>query len=354
PFKKQSDNQETDDNGNIIRPLRTYKDDVASLVKDQQLSTSKIMLAEQKRRQSEQLNETETEDKSKSKSTILKVFFTVLFVVLGVSAIFYVIQNDLVPDQIKNIANLNNEKNEIIRKESESDISIGIKTNAEVRQEIIRNIEGLEIDEDSVEEIVISKTLYDEEDNSYQERITANDFLNIIDTNTSDRLERTLNDRFLFGLYKNETNTPFIILKTDEADIAFAEFYDWENQMYYDLREIMRLKDIPSEESRGESENSMATSTENATTTSATSTSTSTATSTATSTNETPEREPGFNPRDFKDLLIMNRDVRAIIDDEENIILMYSFIDSENILITKDRETFREIIDRISSQRLLR
>ena len=105
PLKNQNGNQETDSNGNVIRPIRTYKDDVASLVKDQQLSTSKIMLAEQKRRQTEQLNEIETEDKPKIKSTIIKVFFTVLFVVLGISAIFYVIKNDLVPDQIKNIIN---------------------------------------------------------------------------------------------------------------------------------------------------------------------------------------------------------------------------------------------------------
>jgi hypothetical protein len=67
-----------------------------------------------------------------------------------------------------------------------------------------------------------------------------------------------------------------------------------------------------------------------------------------------PNLEPDFNPINFTDLLILNRDVRAILDEEKNIILMYSFIDNENILITKDRETFREAVERVSSQKLLR
>jgi hypothetical protein len=346
PFKKEESNDKNDDKSQAIRPIRTYRDDVSSLVKDQKISTSTIMLAEQKRREAMQMNgEMETEE-PKTKSKIIKIFFTLFFIVLGFSTIFYVIKNDLVPEQIKNIINLNSEKEDIIRKDTKSDISIGVKNNTEVRLEIIRNVERLEVENGEVNEIVISKTLYDEEENPYEERITSNEFLNVIGTNTSDKLERSLNNEFLFGLYKKNINIPFIIFKTDESDIAFAEFYNWENQMYYDLRDIMRLKEIPDEE--------IIEVVEVATSTIDSLREISETSSTTTKEISVPNLEPDFNPINFTDLLILNRDVRAILDEEKNIILMYSFIDNENILITKDRETFREAVERVSSQKLLR
>jgi hypothetical protein len=123
PFKKEESNDKNDDKSQAIRPIRTYRDDVSSLVKDQKISTSTIMLAEQKRREAMQMNgEMETEE-PKTKSKIIKIFFTLFFIVLGFSTIFYVIKNDLVPEQIKNIINLNSEKEDIIRKDTKSDIS---------------------------------------------------------------------------------------------------------------------------------------------------------------------------------------------------------------------------------------
>lgn len=61
-----------------------------------------------------------------------------------------------------------------------------------------------------------------------------------------------------------------------------------------------------------------------------------------------------FDPRALKDEILINRDTRAIIDSSGNILFFYSFIDSEHLLMTSDIEVLREIVQRLNVQRLIR
>ena len=67
--------------------------------------------------------------------------------------------------------------------------------------------------------------------------------------------------------------------------------------------------------------------------------------------------EPFFNNKGkFIDRIILNRDVREYVSENKEIILLYSFINNETIVITNSENGLREIIQSIKSgrQRLIK
>jgi hypothetical protein len=80
-----------------------------------------------------------------------------------------------------------------------------------------------------------------------------------------------------------------------------------------------------------------------------------TASSTATTSQSFTKLSKLYNVRgSFKDKLIMNRDVRELISPNGNILLLYTFLDKNTILITTSEELIPALIDRIEKQTYLR
>ena len=341
-FERETDSEIKD---SLIRPIRTYKDDVANLVKGQKISTASIVLAEQKRRQSQQYKQEELEEKPKGK--FIKVFASIVFFGLGIAALVFAIKMNLIPQSIKNIvSNFNQQEPEIIQKENSIKILTSIKTNSELRNEISNKIKELsEEGLDQVIEFKIQKPTQTPEGEFGLEKITSTNFLNIINTNTSDRFERSLLDDFLFAIYTDSKPTPFIIFKTNDINLSFSEIFEWESRMYNDLSLVLDLKPEVPDFIRTEVP-IVATSTEENT-------------ENGTSTPQTEIKvskntKPRFDPLVFSDIVISNKDSRAILDEEGEVILIYSFIDEENLLITSDLNVFQQVIKRLSAQKLLR
>jgi hypothetical protein len=56
----------------------------------------------------------------------------------------------------------------------------------------------------------------------------------------------------------------------------------------------------------------------------------------------------------FKDGVIKNKDVRAFTEPDGTILVLYSFVDNNTIVITTDENTLAEIINRLEKQTFIR
>jgi len=54
----------------------------------------------------------------------------------------------------------------------------------------------------------------------------------------------------------------------------------------------------------------------------------------------------------FSDQIIRNKEARVLKDSEGEVVIMYSFVDQNTIVITTNESTFVEILTRLTAQRI--
>lgn len=165
-------------------------------------------------------------------------------------------------------------------------------------------------------------------------------------------LLRTLKPEYILGVHSYDHNQPFLIVQADSYDVTYRAMLEWERSMRADLIPLFNRTISPQLSPTppsilppvGGSATSTATST--ATTTAAATTTV--ATSSAFSIPETPE-ESVVIATPFIDRIVENRDTRAIVDQQGNILLLWTFLNRETILITTNEATLREVITRVAA-----
>ena len=359
PPGKESGDREDIDNGDEINNLRTLNNDVSQMVETNQISTAKIALAEQEKRRREGY----VEEEPKKNRTMTKIAISVVLVILGVVVILLSFKYNLVPQGVKNFVGLGEKDQEIINRESKITILTDNKNSLDLKKEIANKIREIKDDPNKIVEIDLLKTetvIEGESEKEVEVKINSKDLFEILESTAEDRLKRSMQENFLLGAYTGFENIPFLILKTTDINLSFSEMYNWEEKMYYELKTILSLKnEVPKFIEIEIASSSVATSS-SATTTSTTintELATTTIATTSTSTPLTQKIEnpaPSFDPKTFEDLVLLNRDIRAIIDEAGEVILLYSFVDNENIVLTKSTDVFREVVQRINSKKLVR
>lgn len=318
-----------------IRPLRTYEDDVKNAVQKDNISTAKILMAEQQRRQVEQ---TQIEESSPtSKTNIPKIILTFVFIILGIAAAgggyyYYTLNQIKIPEQITVLTS-----NNFIDVDHIQSINKTGKTNREVVGEI-RNIitsSGSEIKEDSIKQIKIVKTVTTIDNGrelSSEVEISTEEFLNILEAREPDALTRSLDKKFLLGVHKNKEGIePFIIFKTNDYEISYAKMLEWEYILISDIKDIF-FKNLGSSQAFLKYEEDL----ENSTTT----------------TNEVVI--PKYDDRNFKDLILANKDTRAISSEDGELLFFYSFINKDHLILTTNSDTLTILINRLNTAKLIR
>jgi hypothetical protein len=351
----------------FIRPLRTYEDDVKNAVQKDSVSTVKILMAEQQKRQTEQ-GDLE-QNSPTSKTNIVKILLAVFFLVLGIGAIgggyyYYTRTQTFKPEQVTILTS-----NNFIDAESVININQTEKTNRDVVGEI-RNIIKVSDDtkQDTLKEIELLKTVVKTENGkefSNDIELTTEEFFNILEAREPDALTRSLDSKFLLGVHKTKDSVePFIIFRTNDYEISYTKMLDWERLLIPDIQDVFFENlgssqafieyEINFNEERGiqnplpetivSSEVASTTTTESAT---STTTGTSAQTGGVTNTNK-------YEARDFKDLILSNKDTRSISDSGGKLLFFYSFIDRKYIILTTNSDTLGLIINRLNSAQLVR
>lgn len=132
----------------------------------------------------------------------------------------------------------------------------------------------------------------------------AQKFLEILDIQPPDNFLQSLEEPFTFGVFSLKKNTPFLIFKIRSFDLGFGGILSWERGMARDLAEILSIKNIPKTSQK------------------------------------------------FQDKTFKNRDIRILNDDSNNLVLLYTFINRQYLVLTTDFDTLEEIFQRFSTSPL--
>jgi hypothetical protein len=203
----------------------------------------------------------------------------------------------------------------------------------------------------TIKEIIPVKTVSD-----VVMRMSAQAMLDIFDIPAPDILKRSITPYWMLGIYtdNNGQKSLFIVVSNDFFQNAFAGMLQWENVMADDLKQYLYpvspqgIVNVPIVAS---SSIIVSTSTSNISSTTATKT----ASSTASITNTIPAIKEYFTLRGrFQDHIVKNKDVRAFVTDNKDVLFLYSFIDNTKMVITSSEATLAEIITRLEKKAFVR
>jgi len=292
----------------IIKPLRTYKDDIIEAIRRKKASLVTIVAAEQKERAKKaplapDLPSHETRGK------FIVIIISVALIVAGISSIvfFYFLNTQKTAPKELGVSAL-------VFSESEKEFEIIDLVGNDLINSLYAEKERDSITLNTIQHVYITKeTLLG------KRLIDTQDFFDMLQTQIPKPLLRSFESKFMLGIHAFNGNQPFFILKTKAFDNAFAGMLDWEETI---SRDLAPLFGPPINKSLIALEGGRAI--------------------------------PTIDTAIFTDTIIKSRDARILLNEQGKIALLYSFIDKETVILTTNEHTFNEIVTRLSSTRTLR
>jgi len=294
--------------------VRTYKSDAEEAIKMEKMSSVSIALAEEKKKQ--KYHPIASSDTApRSKKTLLFVI-SLLFVFAGIGAFnFNYIKEKLkmtpAPKKGFEIATL-------ITSDSNTEFDLSKLDKKNVVNSLSEIINTTDVKSNSIQNIYVTKNVIGEGKKT-KTSVTSKEFLPLIISKIPDILLRSLSPEYMLGVHSWNGNQPFIILKTDSYENAFAGMLSWEKNMAGDLNMLFPRNNLPS--------------IQDGTTTT--------------------EQILSYK-KDFEDVLVKNKDTRALRNEDGDIFLIYSLPDKETVIITSNTDTLAELFDRIIRSRAIR
>lgn len=138
--------------------------------------------------------------------------------------------------------------------------------------------------------------------------ITTESFFDTLEVGPPPSLLRALDTDFMFGYHSSLGNNPFLLFKVKSYESVFAGMLVWEKNILNELSTIFKKE----------------------------------------------SSQINVSDKSFRDIIIDNKDVRAVLDDKGKIYFAYSFPDKENLLITNNETTLSELYRRINTANLER
>ena len=298
-----------------IQTIRTFKSDIAYAVKKKNESLSQIIIKEKAKKEKEQkkLKNSNTAPKKTNVNTknILLVVGILIAGVSGITVLYKLNKDGLLPKFPKKTASNVNVNIETTAPTTESlilaerEIRINILDNKENLLKTISN-EFEKYNTNGIGNIYLYKTInktVNEKTKKENVQINASEFASIWENKMPNMLTRSLGEKFMLGVYSSQTNknTPFLILTTGSYPQTFAGMIKWEQSMLSDINNLFGIE-------------------------------------TTTQTNNI-----------FEDRIINGKDVRILTDMDGNILILYSLIDKNTVIVTTNTETFSVILQKLNA-----
>jgi len=295
-----------DKQNETISPIRTYQSDVQEILKSGEGSLAKIAIAENDRKAKEPfvLERPETGER---KGIVYGI--SAILILLGISTLVFLYfskssQNDTSVALIEQTP-------PIIAADSEKTLSIkGLEKKAIIAA-LLAEVKNDKVALSSLLSIKISDAV-----GTSTKPISPENFLEKLQSRAPDELVRSLGESFMFGLHSLNTNKPFLILKTNYYQNAFAGMIAWEKYLREDLGPIFIEEEPLAFASTS--------------------------------------KEAIGQKTLFEDLVVKNRDTRALKNQNGEIIFLYSFPDKNTIVITTNADTLEKISGRILTNKMVR
>lgn len=272
---------------------RTMQSDIQEEVKNKKLSLAQIALAEQAKRRSADQSNFFAKERTWQRIVLLASIFLVL---LGGGTITYIAffsedaQNvPLPPEQNKTY---------LITPNSERRIVTTNLSNEVVQQTFDEILHTSEAGQGTIQSLAFVK-----QENPEKREHTIEEVFEILNITPPDRLLRSLSGEYMVGLYSGENNASFFALSVSSFENAFSGMLAWEKETLRTLPDRLSTRQVSPE---------------------------------------------GRETR-WADAFVRNIDARLLVDSTEDIFLIYSFLDKETLIITPDRDTFLELVDRYNT-----
>lgn len=280
---------EQNKNNSNIKTIHTYASDMAEAIANEQASMVKIALAEQNKKQKEIAVNNFVQAK---KINFVFIFIGILLIIGAYFLITFLNkksnENNVHEVVTKEIPTIIHADKQVILN---NDV-IGKEETAKIIQEEVKKGDN----PDSMKALILKDD-------------SAENFLKQIGSSASGAFVRSLG-KFMLGTYtKKQGGTKshlFLIIETKNYDQAFAGMLTWEKTLFDEMFSIFGI-DVNQDRSVLFSKN-------------------------------------------FEDLLIDNNDARIIKDNTGQAVLYYMFIGKNNLVITDDIDTIKEITKRIRTQ----
>lgn len=348
-----------------LKRIRTYEDDVKNNIQSKKITTAKILIEEQKKRQAQET--TEQTNNPRTKGNILKTIFIIIFIILGLGVGYYAYEQGLFIKKTQNARPNPVLISDIIQLDSLKEITTGQKTNTEIIAEIRRIINSPNtLPVNGIEKIELSKieeVLVNEKITEQTFAVSTTEFLNIMETRTPDSLIRSLKDDFILGQVKtSQTTEPFIIFQVNDFERAYSGMFEWEDTMILDLKDIFyknlgSTQRFPREVSEINEDIDTNTAPQDTEVELETETFSNEDEGAVDTQKEPTEPEPTIEStysNEFTDLILSNQDTRTILNNQGQVIFFYTIINKENIIITTNVESLIILLNKLNSSKIVR
>ncbi len=336
----------------LVKPIRTYESDVASVLAQTHSSVASIALAEHKKHEDEdRIGDAPREKPSAPSHAFTKIIMMIASLMLisgGAYAGYYFYQQSpLAPVTPRT---LSSEQTSVIPSDTISvvpiDGQVPVTILSRIRDEIAKSQNP-----DTIKELVFSKA----DSAGGRVRISGPEMISLMDIDAPDTIVRTLVPEWMLGVYMDGEGQghPFVVAQTTFFQNAFAGMLQWEQVMADDLKQYLRTPVIPAV---GQLQ------TYNASTSEATMLDLMTESISASSTATTSPTEPVYAPPSqisvirggFQDRLVHNKDVRVFRTSTGETLFLYSFIDDQRLILTDSEATLAELLDRLDKKSSIR
>ncbi|HJO89752.1 MAG TPA: hypothetical protein QF620_01075 [Candidatus Paceibacterota bacterium] len=314
PNKEESQNEKEEV---PLRTIRTYKDDLAQVVGKKKESLVSIATAENERRVKNGEPLDSIEDEVSKKQRLKKIGIIILsatLFVLGAGSVFY-FYGKSGTETVKPDSSIPS----VIFSDEEEEFEITDLSRRQILNGLTTLKDHSRLSIGRTKNVFITQSFVDEEGIETRELVGASDFLNAINAQLPTSFLRSLEPLFMFGVYHFDGNRPFLILKNSFYENTFAGMLSWERDIKEDLAPLFGPAEFD-----------------------------------VVSGNDSETNTPSIIVPTFSDFVIKNKDARILKDNSGEIVLMYSFIDKNTIVITTNENTFSEVFTRMTSSRTLR
>lgn len=283
-----------------LEGLRTFNADVSEAVEHDNLSLSKIALANQMIK-----DPSAVPDKPAgliwglSQKTIIIGVISLVLVIGGVGLLMGVLfskkNNAPAPSSPVNTATM---PKEIIRIEEQSSILISNKEIADI--ESFMASEFSKAPQDALIRMIVPLTEY----SGTTRKASVWEFMDVLRATIPEELSRTLHPYYMPGIFWNGEPNPFLIMAINSYDLGFKGLLSWEKNMQFDLTPLFRTN------------------------------------------------KNNIEKFVFKDRVIANQDARVLQNEEGEIFFFYTILNNKIIIFAKNAETLKEIINRIRTEEI--
>lgn len=266
-----------------IKALRTFAGDVEEALGKTKSSAATIMLAEEKRREERPELAPVRREVTGEKNRLFLVLGTILlFLAISViGGVYYLKTNEKVVVNVKDKALVNFTK--------ESDIAVtGLS-----RDQLVAKI-GTEKD---IFKMPANSILYINTADNLSKPISAETLFTTLSSKIPSDLARSFDGKYMIGVYSFDSNDTFIIIKTNDYQIAYSGMLKWEKDLPRDLGRIFSL----------------------------------------------PQNLMGGDTA-FTDEAYKNKDLRILTDSNNKTVLLYTFIDKSTLIITTNENVLSAIM----------